>query len=81
MTVYDNFLKGKRDKLKPQFINAKEPWSSNQFLDSALRQAIEIILGRATARTRPLYARGPMNGDNWVAKWMLYHGMLIARSL
>ena len=74
VNVYDECLKGHRDALKQEFQNAPEPWSQNQFKDSALRAAIEKIIRRASPLTHPLYARGPMNGNNWVAKWMLYHG-------
>ena len=43
------------------------------FTETALRQVIQTIDMRAGPLTKPLYARGLLNSDNWVIRWFLYH--------
>ena len=73
MAVYDEYLRGRRQTLRPQYENAQEPWSYSQFTENALRSAIHRIRTGAGSNTRPLYAKGETNSDNWVARWFLYH--------
>lgn len=71
--VWKAQLKGRRSTLKPEHADAREPWSSNMFTASAWNRAVAAICGSASARTRPMYAKGSMDGENWVARWALYH--------
>ncbi|KAL9103105.1 MAG: hypothetical protein Q9163_001816 [Psora crenata] len=70
--VYDTQL-STRAALRPEHRSSPAPWSNSQFTDSAIREAVASIYANASPLTAQLYRRGRPGGDNWVARWVLYH--------